>query len=132
MAGNPKSVLEKIQAAEVAWGQLAPERRLADMSLEEFRALIAPSFAARERIAQLQNELLEAQAERDRADQVSLAARMRVVAAVLADAALGPDSALYEAMGYTRKSERRSGLTRKSKGAAPPGEGPKPKAGASS
>ncbi|MER3443150.1 MAG: hypothetical protein C4333_03090 [Meiothermus sp.] len=42
MAGNLKFVLEKIQAAEVAWSQLAPERRLADMTLEEFRALIAP------------------------------------------------------------------------------------------
>jgi hypothetical protein len=30
-----------------------------------------------------------------------------------ADPTLGADSALYEAMGYTRRSERKSGLTRK-------------------
>ncbi len=36
-----------------------------------------------------------------------------VVAGVLADPNEGPDSPLYEAFGYTRKSERKSGLTRK-------------------
>jgi hypothetical protein len=34
---------------------------------------------------------------------------------VLSDPTEGPDSALYEAMGYTRKSERKSGLTRQRK-----------------
>jgi hypothetical protein len=34
---------------------------------------------------------------------------------VLGDPAYGPDSALYEALGYVRKSERKSGLTRKGK-----------------
>jgi hypothetical protein len=32
---------------------------------------------------------------------------------VLADPEEGPDSPLYEAFGYTRASERKSGLTRK-------------------
>jgi hypothetical protein len=36
-----------------------------------------------------------------------------VVNGVRADPTEGIDSALYEAMGYTRKSERKSGLTRK-------------------
>ena len=35
------------------------------------------------------------------------------MAGVLADPTEGPDSPLYEAFGYTRKSERRTGLTRK-------------------
>jgi hypothetical protein len=34
---------------------------------------------------------------------------------VTGDPAFGPDSSLYEAMGYVRKSERKSGLTRKGK-----------------
>ena len=38
-----------------------------------------------------------------------------VVAGVLADPTEGPDSATYEGMGYTRDSERKSGLTRKHK-----------------
>jgi hypothetical protein len=36
-----------------------------------------------------------------------------VVNGVRADPEEGDDSALYEAMGYTRRSERKSGLTRK-------------------
>jgi hypothetical protein len=40
---------------------------------------------------------------------------------VLADAAEGTDSALYEAFGYTRKSERKRGLTRKRKETVPEG-----------
>ena len=36
-----------------------------------------------------------------------------VVAGVIADPTEGANSALYEAMGYVRKSERKSGLTRK-------------------
>jgi hypothetical protein len=36
-----------------------------------------------------------------------------VVNGVLADPDEGPDSPLYEAFGYIRESERKSGLTRK-------------------
>jgi hypothetical protein len=46
-----------------------------------------------------------------------------VVSGVLADPSEGPDSSVYEAMGYTRKSERRSGLTRKGNN-APTGSTP--------
>ena len=49
-----------------------------------------------------------------------------VVAGVLADPTEGPDSSLYEAMGYTRKSERRSGLTRKGNNAPTGGPPPAP------
>jgi len=39
-----------------------------------------------------------------------------VVAGVKADPTEGPDSSLLEAFGYTRKSERKSGLSRKGGG----------------
>jgi len=38
---------------------------------------------------------------------------MHIINGILADPTEGPDSALIEALGYTRKSARRSGLTRK-------------------
>ena len=53
---------------------------------------------------------------RDRPDTTSPpcgAKTQQVVAGVLADPTEGPDSALYEAFGYTRKSERKPGLTRR-------------------
>ena len=61
---------------------------------------------------------------REDADQVSLAKAAMIVAGVVGDPSFGPDSSLYEAMGYTRKSERKSGLTRKGGGTPP--AAPKP------
>ena len=41
--------------------------------------------------------------------------KVLVVYGVMGNPAYGPDSDLYEAMGYVRKSERKTGLTRKKK-----------------
>ena len=71
--------------------------------------------AAREQIDDLEDQLRLAKAARARADEEFLAKAQLVVAGVLADPTEGPDSALYEGMGYTRKSDRKSGLTRKRK-----------------
>ena len=59
------------------------------------------------------NDQAQADRDRDRADADFLVKAQQVVAGVLADPTEGPDSALYKAMGYRRKSERKSGLTRK-------------------
>ncbi len=50
---------------------------------------------------------------RDAADEGTAARIQQAVAGVLADPAYGPDSTLYEAFGYTRKSERKAGRPRK-------------------
>jgi hypothetical protein len=54
-------------------------------------------------------------AERAHADDEFAAQAQHVVNGVLADPTEGPDSALYAAFGYTRKSDRKTGLTRKRK-----------------
>jgi hypothetical protein len=51
--------------------------------------------------------------DRDHADDVSNGKVQLVINGVLADPEEGADSALYEALGYTRASERQSGLTHK-------------------
>jgi hypothetical protein len=71
----------------------------------------------------LETQTTEALNDRDAADAVVLAKAQQVVNGVLADPSEGPDSSIYEAMGYTRKSERRSGLTRKGNN-APTGSSP--------
>jgi hypothetical protein len=53
------------------------------------------------------------------AENTLLAKSYLIVSEVLADPTEGPDSALYEAMGYRRRSERKSGLTRKRKPPTP-------------
>jgi hypothetical protein len=96
-----------------AWETLAPDKSFGTMTLAQFQAAAAPSQAARQRIDDLEDQLKQAMADRDAADNNFLEKAQLVVNGVLADPSEGDDSALYEAMGYTRKSERRSGLTRK-------------------
>ena len=96
-----------------AWETLAPGKSFGGMTLAQFQAIAQPAQAARQRIDDLEDQLKQAITDRDNADDAFLAKAQLVVNGVLADPTEGPDSALYEAMGYTRKSERKSGLTRK-------------------
>ena len=103
---------DKIDRMLNAWRTLAPDKTFGGMTLAQFEAAVAPSLAARQKIDDLNNQLTEAQAERDASDDVSTTKAQLVVNGVLADPTEGPDSALYGAFGYTRQSERKSGLTR--------------------
>ena len=113
MPTGPKDNEQKIQRMLNAWETLAPNKTFGGMTLAQFQAATQPAQAARQRIDDLEDQLRQAQADRDRADEDFLAKAQLVVNGVLADPTEGPDSALYEAFGYTRKSERKSGLTRK-------------------
>ncbi|HXI23289.1 MAG TPA: hypothetical protein VNG71_05385 [Pyrinomonadaceae bacterium] len=112
MPNNPKSNEQKMRTMINAWETLAPTKSFGGMTLEQFKALAEPAFAARQRIADLESQMTAAINERDAADTAFSAKAQLVVNGVLADPSEGPDSSLYEAFGYTRKSERRSGLTR--------------------
>jgi hypothetical protein len=113
MPASPKAIEEKLKRMLNAWRTLAPEKSFGGMTLAQFEAAIAPSISARQRIEELENQLAEAKTNRDDADEVSTDKAQLVVLGVLGDPTEGSDSALYEAFGYTRKSEYKSGLTRK-------------------
>jgi hypothetical protein len=113
MAPGPKGIEEKIQRMINAWETLAPAKTFGGMTLAQFQSAVQPSQAARDRIEDLEDQRTQAIINRDRADEDSLARIQLVVAGIVGDPTEGPDSALYEAMGYRRKSERKSGLTRK-------------------
>ena len=115
---TPRKIEEKIDRTLNAWEQIAPTKSFGSMTLAQFREVIAPSKEARERLEDLEDQLTEALAQREAADDTSLDKIQLIVNGVLADPSEGPDSALYEAMGYTRKSERKSGLTRKTQSAS--------------
>jgi hypothetical protein len=117
---TPKKIEEKIKHVVDPWEEFASGKKFGAMTVDEFKEAVAPSLNARTLIDQLQNQLAHAINQRDDADEVSLAKIQLVVNGVLADPTEGPNSSLYEAMGYTRKSERKSGLTTKKK------EPPKP------
>jgi hypothetical protein len=115
MAGNPKNVELKMQRMLNAWETLAPDKTFAGLTLAQFKAAAQPAQAARQRLLELEDQQTQAIAQRDAADDALQAKMQQVIAGVLSDPTQGPDSALYEAMGYRRKSERKTGLTRKRK-----------------
>ncbi|PYS47040.1 MAG: hypothetical protein DMF68_17225 [Acidobacteria bacterium] len=114
MPRNPKSNEEKMDRMLNGWETLRPDKSFGGMTLAQFKAVVAPSKAARARIADLDDQRMEAVAEREKADEVFLAKAQQVVNGVLADPEEGPDSPLYESFGYTPDRDRESGLTRKS------------------
>ena len=113
MPKSPKITAERIERMINAWRTLAPEKTFAGMTLAQFEAAAEPSRASRRKIDELDAQRDDAAAERHAADKAFDAAADRVVAGVLADPTEGPDSALYENFGYTRASEHKTGLTRK-------------------
>ncbi|MGB7923537.1 MAG: hypothetical protein WCF57_09865 [Pyrinomonadaceae bacterium] len=114
MPNSPKITEQKIERMLNAWRTLAPTKSFAGMTLAQFEAIAAPAQAARQRIDDLEDQLTQALIDRENADNGFNERAQLVVNGVLADSTEGPDSALYEAFGYKRKSERSSGLTRKS------------------
>ena len=109
----PKKTAAKIDKIISAWETLAEVKIFGGMTLTQFKAAVQPSCAAREQISTLNRQLIAALDVRNDADVVSLSKVKLAVKGVLGDPEFGPDSDLYEAMGYVRKSERKSGLTRK-------------------
>ena len=113
MATSPKDNEAKMRRILNAWETLAPAKSFGGMTLTQFQTAAQPAIAARQQIETLEDQLTQAIATREAADDALFAKAELVVNGVRADPTEGPDSALYEAMGYTRKSDRRSGLTRK-------------------
>jgi hypothetical protein len=114
MVASPRETEQKIDRILGAWESLAPAKSFGGMTLAQFRAVAQAARDARTHIDDLETQLKQAIAARETADESFLDKAQLVINGVLADPTEGDDSALYEAMGYTRKSARKSGLTRKS------------------
>jgi hypothetical protein len=105
---NEARILEFINA----WKTLRPAKSFAGLTLTQAEAKLKPSLDTRTIIASLESQLVAAQNQRDDSDEVSLATINLIVNAVKGDPAEGEDGEFYEALGYVRKSERKSGLRR--------------------
>ena len=115
MAQAPKTIAADTQAIIDGWDELAPTATFAGMTLAQFKTAVQPSFDTRAKIGELEIDLKAEMDARDKADVTTTETNSDVVKAVVADKNFGDDSALYEKMGYVRKSVRQSGLTRKTK-----------------
>ncbi len=117
---SPKKVEEKIRQVLNAWRDLAPTKSFAGMTLAQAEAKFQPSFDRRTQISQVENQLGLLINQRDDADDVSMETVQLIISSVAGDPTEGPDSPLIERMGRVRKSERRTGLTRKKTGKGTP------------
>lgn len=112
---SSKSIKDKLDRIINSWQTLSAAKSFAGMTLEQFKTTVQPSYDAREELLALDEKVNAQMAARDTSDDASLRVAQMVVNAVLADPTEGPNSALYEGFGYKRKSERKTGLTRKKK-----------------
>jgi len=113
MSIPPKYAEERINNVTFAWEQLAPGESFAGLTLTQFKNKVKPSQDARTLLRTLEGQVATAQSTREDADTESQRVIALVVNAVKGSLDHGEDSALYEAMGYVRKSERKSGLIRR-------------------
>lgn len=114
MSYNPKINEEKMLKVLNAWKTLAPSKEFAGMKLADFEAQVNKSLEPRARLAELADQTMQQMAARDTEDAATMDKILSVVAGIVADPTEGANSALYEACGYIRKDNRKSGLTRKS------------------
>ncbi len=113
MPNSPKNNEEKMLMVLNAWKTLAPDKQFGGMTVAQYETQINKSLAPRTRLDELDGEIKQQQALRESEDETTMSKVNLIVNGVLADPTEGDDSALYEAMGYIRKSDRKSGLTRK-------------------
>jgi hypothetical protein len=110
---SPKEIEEKMDRMLNSWQSLAPAKTFGGMTLAQFQAVVQTSKDARQHIDDLEEQVRQAIADRDAADESFNNKAKLVVNGVRADPTEGPDSALYAGFGYTTDSDRKSGLTRK-------------------
>ena len=85
------------------------------MTLDEFKTAVKPSLDARSAIDLAETNLSVAITQRDNADVASLPLTLRVVDTIIADKDEGPNGEVYKELGYVRRNDRASGLTRRSR-----------------
>ena len=118
MTVNPGKVEADTNAILKAWDALAPTATFGGMTLAQYTAKVQPSLDARGQISTHETAIKSWADKRDDADVITVETNAAVIKGIVGDVNYGDNSDLYEACGYIRKSEKKSGLTRKDKNAA--------------
>lgn len=87
--------------------QFAADRVLGGVALPELEKARMASMDARTDIQRAEGAMIALRNRRDESDSHYEDLMRRAVAGLIADPDFGPDSDAYDAMGYTRRSERR-------------------------
>lgn len=110
-----KTGLTKLEETEASWGTHAAGEKFFNMSLADYTAVVQAARDADALVADLSRQLEAAKNRRKDALKTALALELNVAKGIAGDSKHGEDSDLYEATGRVRKSERKTGLTRKKK-----------------
>ena len=105
--------VNKINRVIASWETLAPASTFGGMTLAEFKTRVQPTTDLQDKLLSLVSESTDTEKRLETSTEDSNAAALLVVNAVKGDPDHGEDSPLYASMGYVRKSDRRSGLSRK-------------------
>ena len=103
---SPAEKRARIIKVTLAWQRFARDTKFYSTTLAEFKEEVKPSLDVREEIRALQLRLRAALSLRRLADARSMKLIRQVGYGVAGDRNHGNNSALYEAMGYTRNSKR--------------------------
>lgn len=87
--------------------QFASDRVFGGVTLADLESARTASLNARTDIQHAENAMIALRNHRQESDRHYEGLMRRVVAGLIADPDFGPDSDAYNAMGYTRRSERK-------------------------
>ncbi|MBS1792918.1 MAG: hypothetical protein JSS81_03645 [Acidobacteria bacterium] len=113
MKQYPKRYKEMFERALNALRNMAPETKFKGITLADFAAQVERSLATRRHLDDLDDQTVIGLIDRETEDEKTLAMLADIVDGVVGHEDFGDDSALYEALGFVRKSQRKSGLTRR-------------------
>lgn len=113
MANRNKEIRERVTKMNNAWAQGAPTAVFKGITQAAFQADIAGAAADDQEIADLEAQVKIKKTARDERYKGLSDTSVKVRDGVEGHADFGPDHPIYEAMGFVRTSDRKSGLSRK-------------------
>jgi hypothetical protein len=102
------SLAEKLAKITTGWEQAATEAKFANMPLVEFQSITGRSLNLRNAHAAANANYSVLVSNRMAQEKVLREKVQQIISAIRADAAYGPDSNLYRAIGFVPRSERRA------------------------
>ena len=112
MLRSPRGTLLYVNSIVDAWATMCPEETFFGHSLEQYREKMKPVSDVRAEIAELDVRWTGVMAKRTDIDAEATRLSRNIIRSVRAHPKYGEDSPVYATMGYTRESERASGLKR--------------------
>lgn len=107
--------LAKLEETERGWETNAPDAKFFNYTLTQYKASVDLSRQAQARVLELETLLEAARNTSKNVNSVNEELEKNIAKSIAGDPNYGDDSTLYESTGRIRKSERKTGLTRKKK-----------------